>query len=57
MAAATTGRRVMCVAGLCLTRCSVSSSDHQLVGHGGRHVQEAGEGTRLLRDRRGRGEL
>lgn len=40
-----------------MTRCFLSPSDHQLVGHGGRHVQEAGEGTRLLRDRRGRGEL
>lgn len=33
-----------------------SSSDHQHKRHGGRHIQEAGEGTRLLRDRCGRGE-
>ncbi len=36
--------------------CTLSSSDHQLIRHGGRHVQEAGEGTRLLCDRRGGGE-
>lgn len=41
---------------LTLTLLLSSSSDHQLTRHGGRHLQEAGEGTRLLCDRRGRGE-
>ena len=32
------------------------AADHQLQGHGGRDLQEAGERTRLLCDRRRRGE-
>lgn len=39
-----------------LTSRVLSPSDHQHQRHGGRDIQEAGEGARLLRDRRGRGE-
>lgn len=43
--------------GLCFTlHVFLSSSDHKLIRHGGRHLQEAGEGTCLLSDRCGRGE-
>lgn len=38
-------------------RCIVSFTDHQLSRHGGRHIQEAGEGPRLLSDCCERGEL
>lgn len=41
------------ISDLCL---ALRFSDHQLTRHGGRDVQEAGEGTRLLCDCCGRGE-
>lgn len=44
------------LAGLPFTLCTLPSSDHQFERHGGHHVQEAGEGTRLLRDQCGGGE-